>query len=361
MTSTKAPDRLTFDVVIATRNRPDALALTIPLLLEQSRRPEQLIVIDSSDDHAPVAQVVAETTAGHSDVAVTVVHSEKGLTRQRNIGLTHVTADIVFLPDDDTLFFPGTSAAIMEVYERDTEGKVAAVNPAISLTPPDGALQGAAYEMSQAHVREARTVPWRTQIGRLMPDINPRMVIGKALVDRAPALPWMEEIDAIHVEWMTGFRMTFRTAAIKAEGFEPVFGGYSLFEDTDASWAVTDHGCVVGARKGKVYHHRFPGGRADRYGLGAMGVANLAYLMAKHVTDRKLTDAQRAEAIRKTKSYTRLRMLTAWVKSLRGDTGAAEDLRGMRAARPAIDRLFGAPREALAETYLDIKRSLGID
>ncbi|WP_136443973.1 glycosyltransferase family 2 protein [Pacificoceanicola onchidii] len=360
MTAPASSAPLSFDVVIATRNRPDALALTIPLLLSQSRVPEKLIVIDSSDDHAPVAQVVAETTAGH-DVEVICEHSEKGLTRQRNRGLTHVSAEIVFLPDDDTLFFPGTSAAILEVYERDTEKKVAAVNPRISLVPPPGSLDEAAYAMSDAHTAEAKTVKWRTRIGRMLPDINPRMVIGKALVARAPDLPWMAEIDAVHVEWMTGFRMTFRTQAIKAVGFEPVFGGYSLFEDTDASWAVTDHGCVVGAHKGKVYHHRFPGGRADRYGLGAMGLANLAYLMAKHVTDRGLSAAERAEAIRKTKSYTRLRILNAWLRSLKGDKGAAEDLRGMRAARPAIDRLFDAPREALAQTYLDIKSELGID
>ena len=61
-----APDparRLDFDVVIATRNRPQALALSIPLILGQSRPPEKLIVIDSSDDHAAVAGIVAETVA----------------------------------------------------------------------------------------------------------------------------------------------------------------------------------------------------------------------------------------------------------------------------------------------------------
>ncbi|MDO6586996.1 glycosyltransferase [Salipiger sp. 1_MG-2023] len=351
---------LTFDVAIATRNRPDALALTIPLLLGQSRRPEKLIVIDSSDDHAPVAQVVAETTAGQ-DIEVIVEHTEKGLTRQRNRALSHVSADVVFFPDDDTLFFPGTSAAIMDIYERDTERKVAAVNPAVSLVPPEGALDGAAYAMSQAHTREARTVGWRTRLGRMLPDINPRFVIGRILVDRAPDLPWMAELDATHVEWMTGFRMTFRTEALRAAGFEPVFGGYSLFEDTDASWAVTDFGCVLGTRRGQVYHHRFPSGRADRYGLGAMGLANLAYLMAKHSADRGLTAAQRREALRKTRSYARLRMLAARIRAMRGDSGAAEDLRGMKAAWSAINRLFAAPRPDLARTYLDIKHEIGID
>ncbi|EIE49065.1 hypothetical protein AL035_16160 [Salipiger aestuarii] len=351
---------LSFDVVIATRNRPEALALTIPLLLGQSRRPEKLIIIDSSDDHAPVAQVVADTTAGQG-IEVIVEHTKRGTARQRNRGLSHVSADVVFFPDDDTLFFPGTSAAIMDIYERDTSRQVAAVNPAVSLTPPEGALDGAAYGMSQSHTREARTVGWRTRLGRLLPDINPRFVIGRILVDRAPDLSWLDELEAKPVEWMTGFRMTFRTEALRATGFEPVFGGYSLFEDTDASWAVSEFGCVLGTRRGQVYHHRFPSGRADRYGLGAMGLANLAYLMAKHSTDRGLTAAQRREALRKTRSYARLRMLAARLRALRGDRGAAEDLRGMKAAWPSIDRLFAAPRADLARLYLDIKHEIGID
>lgn len=351
---------LTFDVVIATRNRPDALALSIPLLLGQSRRPERLIVIDSSDDHAPVAQVVADTTAG-SGIEVIVEHSEKGLTRQRNRGLTHVTAGVVFFPDDDALFHPATSAAIMEIYELDTEGRVAGVNPAVTLEPPKGVLEAAGYAMSDAHKREARTVPLRTRLARAIPEINPRFVIGRILIDRAPALPWMTGIDAVHVEWMTGFRMTFRTAAIRVEGFEPVFGGYSLFEDTDASWAVTDHGCVLGARKGHVYHHRFPGGRANHYGLGAMGLANLAYLMAKHAADRALSPAQTADARRKTLRYARLRITMAQLNAWRGKVGAAEDLRGMRAAWPAIEQLFSAPRDTLAATYLDIKSKLDLE
>jgi glycosyltransferase involved in cell wall biosynthesis len=253
-----APARLDFDVVIATRNRADALALSIPLLLGQSRVPRRLIVIDSSDDHAPVAAAVARATAGHP-VEVIVEHGPPGAARQRNQGLRHVTADIVFFPDDDSLCHPGTTAAIMEVYERDTEGRVAAVNPADTLEPPPGVLEAAAYDMTAAHKRMARTVRARTALGRLMPEVNPRFVIGRILMARAPQLPWLAAIDAVPVEWMTGYRMSFRTAALKAVGgFEGIFGGYSLFEDTDASWAVTDAGCVVGANRGRIYHHRFP-------------------------------------------------------------------------------------------------------
>ena len=72
-----APDRLGFDVVIATRNRAEALALSIPLILAQSRQPERLIVIDSSDDHAPVKAAVAQAAEGWPGTVI-VEHSAPG-------------------------------------------------------------------------------------------------------------------------------------------------------------------------------------------------------------------------------------------------------------------------------------------
>lgn len=350
---------LTFDIVIATRNRPEALALSIPLLLGQSRRPEKLIVIDSSDDHAPVAKVVAETTAG-SGIEVIVEHSQKGLTRQRNLGLRHVTAPIVLLPDDDSLFHPGTVEAILEVYERDTEGRVVGVNPADAPEPPAGVLDSAAYDMSAEHRRAASQVRTRLKLGRKLTDLKPQFLIGNLLVARAPDLPWLDEINAVKVQWLTGYRMSFRTAAIKAAGFEEVFGGHALFEDVDASFAVSRQGCLIGARKGRIYHHRFPSGRGNRYTLSAMAVANLAYLMAKHGADLDLAPAERRAARIKTRRHYRLRWLSALARSLR-DPGAREELRGLRAARPEIDRLFDAPRDRLAETYLAAKARMQID
>jgi glycosyltransferase involved in cell wall biosynthesis len=106
--SRKPAQRLDFDVVIATRNRPQALALSIPLILGQSRQPRKLIVIDSSDDHAAVAKVVGETTAGWGGTVI-VEHSGPGAAYQRNRGLVHVESEIVLFPDDDSLFHPGTS------------------------------------------------------------------------------------------------------------------------------------------------------------------------------------------------------------------------------------------------------------
>jgi len=55
---------LVYDVVIATRNRAEALALSIPRLIAQSWPPSRLIIVDSSDNSAAVRAAVLAATDG---------------------------------------------------------------------------------------------------------------------------------------------------------------------------------------------------------------------------------------------------------------------------------------------------------
>ena len=73
-----------------------------------------------------------------------VEHGGRGAAYQRNRGLDHVESEVVFFPDDDSLFHPGTSEAIMRAYELDTEGRIAGVCAADALEPPPGVLDAAA-------------------------------------------------------------------------------------------------------------------------------------------------------------------------------------------------------------------------
>ncbi|MBL6911122.1 MAG: glycosyltransferase, partial [Pirellulales bacterium] len=99
---------LSYSIAIATRNRLDALKLSIPLMLNQSRPPSQLIVVDSSDNHEPVKELVQSLT-DKTPLDTIVYHSPKGLTRQRNKALEYVTHPIVFFPDDDSIWFNNTA------------------------------------------------------------------------------------------------------------------------------------------------------------------------------------------------------------------------------------------------------------
>lgn len=86
-----------YDVVIATRNRPSALTVSVPLLLGQSSRPSKIIIIDSSDDHGEVVEAVRVASAS-SDIPIVIEHSSPGAAAQRNRGLEHVDSPVVFFP-----------------------------------------------------------------------------------------------------------------------------------------------------------------------------------------------------------------------------------------------------------------------
>jgi glycosyltransferase involved in cell wall biosynthesis len=345
---------LDFDVVIATRNRPEALALSIPLILGQSRRPQRLILIDSSDDHAPVAEAVARATAGW-DGTVIVEHSEPGLTRQRNRGLALVEADVVILPDDDSLFHPGTSEAIMRAYELDVEGRIAGVCAADAQRPPPGVLAEASYQMTSGHKVRSRLAGYANRIGRRFNALNPTMYIGsilKARFDRPGWRPdWIDAENCVLVEYMTGYRMSFRTAAISASGFDETLTAYAVNEDRDASFGAMRHGPLVGARNARIYHHKFPSGRGDPYTLGMMQLLNRSYITLKHVHDAGLTPAEAQETRRLVRQYCRFRVLTC-LPSLHRRSGR-EHLRGTLAALDGVRAMLHARREDLPRIYTE--------
>ena len=344
--------RLDFDVVIATRNRPEALALSIPLILGQSRRPQRLIVIDSSDDHARVAGTVAEAVAkaGWSG-SVVVEHTGPGLTRQRNRGLAHVGAEIVFFPDDDSLFHPGTSEAIMRAYELDSEGRIAGVCSADAPEPPPGVLAAQQYEMTSGHKFHARITRQRNRLERRFNALTPTMYVGDLLRSRRPPPDWLKAENCVLVESMTGYRMSFRSAVARAVGFDETLGSYALNEDLDASFAAMRHGALVGARNARIYHHRFPSGRGDPYMLGLMRVLNRSYVTLKHVHDAGLAPAQAERARRLVRQFCRLKVLSCLPRLYR--RGTRDELRGVRAALDGIRAMLDAPRADLPRIYAE--------
>lgn len=271
---------LDYSVVIATRNRPSALRLSIPRMLQQSREPAQLIVIDSSDDHTETLEAVREAVNGHP-VSLVVRHSERGLTLQRNAGLQLVTNPVTFYPDDDSIWFPGTAEEILAVYERDEEGRIAAVCGGDSPNPPpDFLVTGSKTYSMRKSDRVLRGVAGkRIKLeNRFVPD--PARLVGRDYIRGCRIPEWFQERDVVPVEWMTGFRMSFRTEVIRSTGFNEAFKNYCLFEDIDASFKAWQLGMVAGARSARIFHYKSPERRAGGRRLGVEQVLNKAYVVA---------------------------------------------------------------------------------
>ena len=120
-----------YSVVVATRNRLDALKLSLPLLLAQTRPPLEIIVVDSTDAPEPIRGIVEEV-APTTAIPVSYLHSAPGASLQRNIGLARARGEVTLFPDDDSMLFPDAMERVMRIYERDARASSAASAPARS-------------------------------------------------------------------------------------------------------------------------------------------------------------------------------------------------------------------------------------
>lgn len=274
-----------YAIVIATRNRPEALKLSIPRMLSQSLPPKQLIIIDSSENFDDTVKAVKETVGGYSGELI-VERSQPSASGQRNLGLSYVKEPVVFFPDDDSIWFPETARHVMDVYKKDNRLEIAAVCAAESPKPPPDweTQESRGYSMRLSHKFQQQIGSLRAKIEhKIFPD--PAYILGRSF--RQEHLPeWFQSEKVKVVEWMTGFRMTFRTNVIRDVMFDEIFEKYSLFEDIDASLGAMKHGMVVGATKARVYHYRSPENRLDGYMAGVKQLLNKAYVIAKRAPDK---------------------------------------------------------------------------
>jgi len=338
---------MNYDVVIATRNRRDALKLSIPLILGQSHKPRRLIVVDASDDHKGARQTVVDAH-GRSSVEVEILHCRPNLPHQRNVALGLVESPVVMFPDDDSLWWPGVAEAIMRIYEQDVKGDIGGVCGREMNQPPPGVdiASRNVYKLRIADRIRKRIEGVRHKFDqRFCPD--PLWVHGKSCWHVRPFPEWLHQIDAALVEFMAGFRMSFRTEVIRKYGFDEDLGanvGYAAYEDADASFKVLQEKLLVGAHDAHVYHHKAPGRRANAFDLGFILLFNRAYIICRYSPPGSLARA----ALKRFALY----KMSQYMLDI-GSQWGRERVRGTSAAMKMMRQLLDAPASLLRQMYLE--------
>lgn len=271
---------MNYSIVVATRNRQDALRLSVPRMVRQTLPPAQLIVVDSSDDHE-ATRVAVRAAIGESSVRVQIIRSERGLTLQRNASLAHISEPVVLFPDDDSILFPDAAEKLLAIYARDDARRIAAACALESDLAPDGYTRpdDLSYQTRPRKLHGVSLLRLRWE-NRLFPE--PLRVVGRQFAARATLPDWAATAGVVPVGTMTGFQMSFRTAVIRQVGFDAHLRRYALYEDRDASLGAWRHGAVVGVRGARVFHDRAVGHRDDGRRIGVSTLLNLAYIVAKH-------------------------------------------------------------------------------
>lgn len=100
-------------VILPTYNRAGLIGETIDSLLAQTRKPDEILVIDDGS-----ADGTAAVLAGYD--ALTVVRTEnQGKAAALNRALKMITGDLVWIVDDDDLLLPEACAALSAPLEED--------------------------------------------------------------------------------------------------------------------------------------------------------------------------------------------------------------------------------------------------
>ncbi|HLK58711.1 MAG TPA: glycosyltransferase [Chthonomonadaceae bacterium] len=207
-------------VVVITLNRPDYVRTCLQRLQAQQPRPDQVIVVDSSQDDR-TTRVVAEFPG------VLYLRNENGfgrMTTSRNIALKHCTGAIIAFVDDDAFAHAGWLAALLAAY---TDPKIGAVGGRALNNQPGEEKQGV------------------DRIGRLMPYGD---VQGNFAADPGAILP---------VDHIMGCNMSFRREVLaRLGGFREDFPGISgVCEDTDMSLRVRKMGYTILFNPAAVVDH----------------------------------------------------------------------------------------------------------
>jgi glycosyltransferase involved in cell wall biosynthesis len=93
-----------FSLILATVGRIEELARFVQHLDQQTYRNFELIIVDQNPDGVldPLLRQYQER------FPLLHLRSEKGLSRARNVGLQHLSGDVVAFPDDDCWYAPDT-------------------------------------------------------------------------------------------------------------------------------------------------------------------------------------------------------------------------------------------------------------
>jgi GT2 family glycosyltransferase len=206
------------------------------------------IIVDSSDGDS--AEAVVRAVQRKESLPELIYHrSEKGLTKQRNVGLELVSekVQIVHFVDDDVEMEPGYLDALMQVFlsQPNIVGAGGMVLGGQRKKPPLSAVWGG---------RESN---------------RPGVVLSSGFNIGAH-----ETARTIRVDWLPGCSMSFRLSAIGDISFDERREGYAIGEDVDFGLKAASLGVLLHVPEARLVHHQSPTNRHDKPEIIRMAVAH---------------------------------------------------------------------------------------
>lgn len=229
----------TVTVGVVTYNRPEKIRNLFESLLSGDDLPEELIVVDDSDDHR-TETVFREVSTRFRDAGVSTTYrrreSEYSMPGARNEIIESASSDVICFLDDDVICSNGWLRAIRSGY-RYAEDITGVGGPAIKASEgPVPAVELRRDETPQNTLSDYGEVV----------DLSERWV---------PPSP-------VYVDVFRGANMSFETASLRAiDGFDEGYLGPAIFEEWDVMARLRQRGeQLLYHPEALVYHMETEGG-----------------------------------------------------------------------------------------------------
>jgi len=246
--------------ITPTKDRPAEIANMLESFAAQTRRPNQVIVLDASAE--PVQAIVG----GFSDrLPVRYVRWEgrPSAAAQRNAGIAHVApdADLVCFFDDDQILHPDALERMLDFWA--TAG------------PETG---GAAFNQANWDDRRSDFIKRSWLAERL--GLYSRRPGAVAPSGWQSLYGWVKH--DLEVQWLSSQALVLRRRVLDEFRFDEFFDGYSYLEDLDFSYSVSRQYRLHVVAGALFEHYHSASGRIDAFRFGRVEARNRLYFVRKH-------------------------------------------------------------------------------
>ncbi|MFK7050330.1 glycosyltransferase family 2 protein [Flavobacterium columnare] len=281
---------MNFSLIICTYKRKNALTSLLESVIKQSVYPNQIIIVDGSPDRETKETLLKNNYKNL--IYYQVSEAERGLTKQRNFGITKVNkeTDVVCFLDDDVILETNYFEEILNTYL--VFPKALGVGGYIT--------NEVKWEKSQKENIDLNYFYWDGFI-RKEPSRFKFRKIFKLDTDSPPgyfplfshgrSLSFLPPSGKTYpVEQLMGGVSSFKKDLFEKIQFSTYFQGYGLYEDADFSIRASQLGELYCNTAARLEHHHAPSGRPNRFKYGKMIVRNGWYVWRVKNPNPKLID-----------------------------------------------------------------------
>jgi GT2 family glycosyltransferase len=253
-------------LLITTLNRPHELRRCVRSIVDQTTRPEEIVIVDASEESQrwPLDDLVRSA-------AIRLVHipARRGRTHQLNVGIRASRGDPVIIVDDDAVLDREFVRAMLRAFE-DGGQDVGAIQ---------GTMANDTYTPSPFRVlRRLFLLPQHTKRSR-----GKLLRSGYYTIPVRPAQPI--EAEAVRLG-ATGFRRHVLHQFFLDESLD----GYALKEDIDLSYRVSRQYRVLVIPDARFLHLKTPTARIGVREKSRMHVVNNFWFFSKHMRGPIMND-----------------------------------------------------------------------